>query len=64
VIENTAMAGEQQGPKLQQARIYPNGAAMGTKTKEEESKSAYLWKTSGRQGSPAKCPHLPLPTLK
>ena len=49
-----AIIAGQQSPRPQQVRISPRAAAADTK----EKKSAYPWKASGRQGSPAKCPHL------
>jgi len=53
------MAAEQQGPKLQQVRTSSNPTAAGTETKEIIClPSEGLLPSEGRQGSPARNPHL------
>lgn len=57
MMENTAMTGGQQNPRLQQVRRSPSAAAVDA-GKKKEKKAAHLQKTSGRQESPAKSSYL------
>ena len=61
-MESAAMTAEQQGPRMQQVRIYSSVTTVDTETNKQK-KTAYLQKASHRQGSPATHSHLPYQPL-
>jgi len=56
VMDSTALIVGWHNPTLQQTRTSPNVEAADAETKEENLLT--LWKISGMQGSPTRCPHL------